>query len=145
MILEPKQRLQSPTSQMLKAGILTRFGDLAYAAMRISLAFLYFSFGVQKFFGALGGTVVPLWSQLGAAAVLELVLGPLIAIGFLTPWAAFIAGGEMAFAYFIGHGSRGGLPVQNGGTLAAAFCFAFLYMATRGGGRYSVDNLFRGK
>lgn len=125
--------------------MMTRLSDLAYTAMRISLAFLYFSFGVQKLFGALGGKAVPLWSQLGAAAILELILGPLVAIGLFTPWAAFIASGEMAFAYFIGHGARGGLPVQNGGTPAAAFCFAFLYMATRGGGRYSVDKLFRRK
>jgi putative oxidoreductase len=103
------------------------------------LALLYLSFGVQKFFGVFGGTRVPPWSLIGLAAELEIVLGVLLAIGFLTPWAAFLASGEMAVAYFIGHASRGGLPVENGGTPAAVFCFAFLYIATRGGGRYSVD------
>ncbi len=111
--------------------------------MRVALALLYLSFGLQKFAGFFGGSVVPTWSLLGVAAWLELILGSLIAVGFLTPWAAFIASGEMAFAYFIGHGSRGGLPVQNGGTPALAFCFAFLYLAARGGERYSVDALLK--
>jgi putative oxidoreductase len=124
---------------VIGAGALAHFSETAYAMMRIVLALLYLSYGVQKLFGVLGGTVVPIWSLVGVAAQLELLLGSLMAIGLLTPWAAFLASGEMAAAYFIGHGSQGGLPVQNGGTPAVAFCFAFLYLATRGGGRYSVD------
>lgn len=122
---------------------LTRFSEPAYALMRVSIALLYLSFGAQKFFGVFGGSVVPTWSRLGVAAMLELVLGSLMAIGFLTPWAAFIASGEMAVAYYLGHGVRGGLPVQNGGTPAAAFCVVFLYIAARGAGRYSFDALVK--
>jgi putative oxidoreductase len=49
----------------------------------------------------------------------------------------------MAFAYLLGHVMKTGEPVlhplNNGGTLAIVFCFAFLYIATAGGGPYSVD------
>ena len=31
------------------------------------------------------------------------------------------------------------LPILNGGTAAILFCFACLYLATAGGGPYSVD------
>lgn len=113
--------------------------ELGYAAMRIVLSFLYFCHGLQKLVGAFGGHQVPLGSLLGAAAAIETVLGALILVGFQTSWAAFIACGEMAVAYFRAHAPRGGLPIRNGGELAVALCFVFLYVAMRGGGRWSVD------
>src|SRR6184192_3702913 len=119
--------------------ILGSFGELLYAAMRVVIAVLYFSHGVQKIFGAFGGRSVPLASQLGAAGLIEIVLGVLIAIGLMTSWAAFVAAGEMAVAYFIAHAPNGRWPIQNGGELAVAFCFVFLYIAARGGGTFSVD------
>jgi len=113
--------------------------ELTYAAMRIAAAFLYFCHGIQKLFGAFGGHAVPIGSLFGVAGILETVLGPLIGIGMLTSWAAFIASGEMAAAYFIAHAPRGRLPIENGGELAVILCFVFLYIATHGAGRYSVD------
>jgi putative oxidoreductase len=75
----------------------------------------------------------------GAAGVIELVGGLFILIGFLTVPTAFIASGEMAAAYFIAHQPRGPWPIQNGGELAALYCFLFLFVASRGPGRWSVD------
>jgi putative oxidoreductase len=69
--------------------------------------------------------------------------GPLIGLGWFTSWAAFAASGQMAFAYFIGHYPRGPLPANNGGDIAVALCFAFLYIAVRGGGGLSVDAFIR--
>jgi putative oxidoreductase len=67
-------------------------------------------------------------------------------IGLFTPWAAFIASGQMAFAYWIGHGTTALLPLQNKGELAALYCFVFLYIAAQGGGIWSIDSLWdRGK
>jgi len=37
---------------------------------------------------------------------LELLCGVLVMIGLVTRWAAFIASGEMAFAYWMAHGMR---------------------------------------
>jgi putative oxidoreductase len=117
------------------------YSDVAYTAMRVVIAFLYFCHGAQKVFGAVGGHQMPLTSQFGIAGILELVLGALIALGLATSPAAFIASGEMAFAFFTQHFPRGGLPIQNGGELAVGYCFVFLYIATRGGGRWSLDRL----
>ena len=39
----------------MRSGPVAGFAELTYAAMRISLALLYLSFGVQKLFGAFGG------------------------------------------------------------------------------------------
>ena len=123
--------------------LLGRLADVAYAAMRVVLAFLFFCHGIQKLTGALGGQQVALGSLRGVASLIETVGGPLIAIGLFTSPVAFIASGEMAAAYFISHAPRGGLPVQNRGELAVALCFVFLYIATRGGGRFSLDRVRR--
>ena len=79
------------------------------------------------------------------AGVLELILAPLLLVGFLTRPVAFILAGEMAFAYFIGHAPRGFYPVLNGGNLAIMFCFVFFYLTFAGGGPWSVDEALRRK
>jgi putative oxidoreductase len=75
------------------------------------------------------------------AGPIELVGGILVMIGLFTHWAAFIASGQMAFAYWIGHGTLALLPLQNKGELAALYCFVFLFISTQGGGIWSVDSL----
>lgn len=122
---------------------LARFESFAYAAFRVVAGFLFLFHGLQKLFGMYGGTQVPLASQMGLAGVIELVGGTLIALGAFTWPVAFICSGEMAVAYFQAHQPRGLWPIQNGGELAALYCFAFLFIATRGGGPYSVDALLR--
>jgi putative oxidoreductase len=62
----------------------------------------------------------------------------LIAIGLFASWAAFIASGEMAAAYFMVHAKDSFWPVVNKGELAVLYCFVFLYIACRGAGGYSV-------
>ena len=80
-------------------------------------------------------------SMIITAGAIELVLGALLMIGLFTRITAFILSGEMAFAYFISHAPRDFFPLVNGGTLAILFCFACLYLATAGGGPYSVDEM----
>jgi putative oxidoreductase len=88
---------------------------------------------------------VQLMSLGGAAGAIELILGALLLLGLFTRPVAFILAGEMAFAYFIGHASKGFFPLINNGTLAILFCFACLYLATAGGGPYSLDATMRKK
>jgi len=122
--------------------LLASYGPQAYAAMRIVVGLLFFCHGLQKVFGLFGGVngaAAPLLSLLGVAGVIELIVGSLITIGWFTVVASFVASGEMAAAYFIGHFPGGFWPIQNGGELAVSNCFVFLYMATRGAGIWSVD------
>ena len=101
-----------------------------------------FQFGVAKLFKF---PLVPMFehvapfSLIGVAGTLELVLGGMLMLGLLIRPAAFVLSGEMAFAYFISHFPKGFHPLINGGTLAALYCFTFLYLATAGGGPWSVD------
>jgi putative oxidoreductase len=123
--------------------ILGRFAPQFYAIMRIVAGLLFACHGAQKLFGVLGGQQVALASMFGAAGIIELVGGLLIAIGFLAGTAAFIASGEMAYAYFTMHAPRGAFPIQNGGELAVLYCFVFLYIAARGAGMWGVDKRSR--
>jgi len=72
-----------------------------------------------------------------------MITGLLITIGFLAGYAAFIASGQMAAAYFIGHFPNGFWPIENKGEEAVFYCFVFLYMATRGAGIWSIDGALR--
>lgn len=115
-----------------------------YAIMRIVVGLLFLCHGVQKVFGLFGGVdgkgaAAPLDSLFGVAGLIEIICGLLIAVGFLTGYAAFIASGEMAAAYFIAHLPMGFWPIANQGEPAVLFCFIFLYIATRGSGVWSLD------
>lgn len=119
------------------------YADRLYAIFRIVVGFLFSFHGMQKLFGAFGGQQVELASLQGLAGIIELVCGLLVMIGLLTSWAAFLASGEMAVAYFMVHFPKGFWPIENGGELAALYCFAFLYIAARGSGPWSVDRTSR--
>lgn len=118
---------------------LARFANYTYPLFRIVTGGLFAFHGAQKLFGAFGGQTVPLASLFGLAGIIELVCGVLVMVGFFTGLAAFIASGQMAAAYFMAHAPRGPWPIQNEGELAALYCFAFLYIASRGAGRWGVD------
>ena len=75
----------------------------------------------------------------GPAGVIEVVAGALILLGLFSRYAAFIASGEMAFAYFIAHFPRSPFPLLNGGGEAIAFCFVFLYLAAAGPGAFAIN------
>ncbi len=123
--------------------VLGRFSPQLYAVMRIAVGLLFACHGAQKLFGVLGGQHVVLASKLGLAGIIEFVGGLMVAIGFLTGTAAFIASGEMAYAFFTEHFPRGPVPLQNGGEPAALYCFVFLYIASRGVGIWGVDKRTR--
>jgi putative oxidoreductase len=123
-------------------GFLGRFTEPFYALFRIIFGLLFASHGAQKVLGMFGGTGgKPLPPLIVVGGWIELVAGLLIAIGLLTGIAAFIASGEMAVAYFMVHASGGFWPLVNHGETAVLYCFAFLYMAARGSGLWSVDSL----
>ena len=129
-----------------------RYASVTYALFRIVFGFLFLIFGTQKMFGWFGGQVPPLMSMMGAAGVIETVCGLLIMIGLFVRPAAFIASGEMAVAFWYIHVMTIGMSPQGPGLPMALipptvmgersvmFCFASLYMATRGAGIWSLDS-----
>ncbi len=115
------------------------WSDYCYAGLRIVAALLYLSHGTQKLFGFPGGHAVTGNPLFQTAGVIELVAGSLILLGLFTRYAAFLASGEMATAYFIVHIWNGFWPIVNRGELAVLLCFLFLFIASRGPGPMSLD------
>ena len=119
-----------------------RWSPHAYALMRIVVGLLFLCHGLSKlvhFPVPPPGGVPPL--LIYTAGPIELVCGTLVALGLFTRWAAFLASGEMAVAYFMAHFPRGFFPIANGGELAVLYCFAFLFISAYGAGNWSVDGL----
>jgi putative oxidoreductase len=116
------------------------YAPQAYAVMRIIFGLLFMSHGLQKIFGLFGGAPAEappfvIW----VAGSIELVGGTLIAVGFMTRWAAFVCSGLMASAYWMAHGTKAFHPIMNGGEMALLYCFAFLFIAANGAGIWSAD------
>jgi putative oxidoreductase len=112
------------------------------SVLRIVAAMIFLEHGTQKLFGfpiRASGIGPETFSLLWFAAVLESAGGVLLLLGLFTRPVAFLLAGEMAFAYFIGHAPRNLFPALNGGDAAILYCFVFLYMATAGGGDWSLD------
>lgn len=120
---------------------LNRFSEPIYFLLRTMSGMLFLCHGAQKLFGAWGGRAGPSDPLMVVAGIIELVGGGLIALGLYAGFAAFIASGQMAVAYFMAHASRGFVPIVNKGELAVLYCFVFLYIASRGSGLISVDRL----
>lgn len=116
----------------------------ALGLMRIVIGYLFLTHGTAKLLGIPHQKMfegLQLFSLVGFAGVLELAGGALILVGLFTRPAAFIVSGEMAFAYFMAHASKGSplVPMLNGGELAVVYCFVFLFLAAAGAGAWSID------
>lgn len=125
---------------------LGKYSSCLYATLRIIAGLMFAMHGSQKLFAWPGGNApVPLASLMGVAKLVELIGGVMIAFGFLTTYAAFIASGQMAVAYFKAHAPQGALPLLNRGELSVVYCFLFLYIAAQGAGGWSLDAMMRRK
>ena len=127
---------------------LQRWEPIFLSLLRIVVGLLFLAHGTQKLFhfpppdhrmGMHGLT--PLMT---VAAWLELVGGLLLVLGLFTRLVAFVVAGEMAVAYFMAHAPGSLYPIKNHGELAVVLCFVFLYLAVAGGGRLSVDAVWKG-
>lgn len=120
---------------------LNSYWPLALAVFRVVFGLLFLCQGLTKL---IGWPVVAHKAAVGEwpfyyAGWIELVTSVLIIAGLLTRLAAFIACGEMAFAYFTQHLPQGFFPIANGGELAVLYCFAFFLLIFAGGGVYALD------
>ena|SRR5438067_610454 len=131
-------------SRILKPNV-----EIAYVLLRIVSGAMFAFHGAQKIFGVYSTFRPAFPTQLWFGGVIELVTGIGIAVGLFTPCMALVASGMMAVAYVQFHWKLqmiGGqiFPAVNKGEPAVLYCFLFLFVACRGGGKLSVDAL-RGK
>jgi putative oxidoreductase len=135
---------------------LTSFSPQVLSLFRIVFGLLYTVHATQKLFawpvglptasGKMTGPAVPFgtWPYWWGGLI-ELVAGLLIMTGLVTRLAAFVASGEMAFAYFTQHQPKALWPIENGGELAVLMCFGFFLLVFTGGGAYALDAMREGR
>ena len=115
--------------------------------VRILLGLLYMQHGLSKYFGfptpaPQGFQAVSLY---GAAGLIEMVGGLLLALGVYTRWVALIISGEMAVAFFIVRQrlAISFYPMRSGGQLEAVYSIFFFTIFLVGGGIWGIDGLLR--
>jgi putative oxidoreductase len=124
---------------------LNKYAPQIHGVLRIVAGLLFLEHGTSKMFhfpvaaGATANAFNLMAFPVGPAGVIEVVAGLLIALGLFSRYAAFIASGEMAAAYFIAHFPRSPFPLLNGGGEAVLYCFLFLYLAAAGPGSFAVN------
>src|SRR5437016_12304651 len=131
---------------------LNRFADPFYCLTRLIVGLMFACHGGQLVLGMFGGMRGSDAMMMQVGGWVQLVGGFMIAFGFLTRLAAFIASGEMAVAYFMIHVASAPtpaakfFPILNHGELAVFYCWFFFFIVFYGAGRWSIDGLMsRGK
>jgi putative oxidoreductase len=119
----------------------------AQSLLRLVAGLLFAFHGMQGLSGyQIPAEYIPKFGSQGwFGSVIELATGLLVAGGFLTRWASFLASGTMAVAYVQFHwklqfGAQF-FPAVNQGEMALVYCLVFFHFATRGPGRPSVDGI----
>ena len=120
------------------------WGPYLQSVLRIVAALIFILAGTMKLFAFPAGVppnggTVPLMSQIGIGALLEVVGGALLLLGLFSRPVAFLLSGEMAVAYFQFHFPQGFWPNMNGGVAAVLYCFVWLYFSAAGAGPWSLD------
>jgi len=117
-----------------------RYTPYVLSIVRIVAALLFLEHGLAKLVGfPPNGAIRALFTLSWFSGAIELAAGALLTLGLATRTVAFIASGEMAFAYFLSHAPHGFFPLLNGGDAAILYCFIFFYLAFAGGGPWSLD------
>lgn len=118
---------------------LSRFADPMFCIARLIIGLLFACHGGQKILGFPPGGHGAGEGIMLLGGWIELVCGLMVAFGFLTRVAAFVAAGEMAVAYFMMHAKGGFFPIINHGEAAVLYCFFFLFVLVHGAGQWSLD------
>jgi putative oxidoreductase len=132
---------------MSTSNVFSKWSSLApelLSLLRIVAAFVFITAGTMKLCGfppGMPGGTVPVMSQMGIGALLEIVGGALLLVGLFTRPVAFVLAGEMAVAYFQFHYPTSFWPTVNQGVGAVIYCFVWLYFSAAGAGPWSLDAL----
>ncbi|MDQ6912990.1 MAG: DoxX family protein [Verrucomicrobiota bacterium] len=119
---------------------LSRYAGTVYCIMRIIIGLLFACHGGQKILNFPPAAQPHPLDTLGlVGGYIELICGFLIAFGFFTRPAAFLASGMMAVAYFMVHAKGNFFPIVNRGEAAVLYCFVFLFIFFHGAGWLSLD------
>ncbi|MET4683620.1 DoxX family protein [Brevundimonas faecalis] len=132
---------------MARSNSLSRWEPHVLSLLRIVAGLLLLQHGCQKILGfppGGHGGGIDLSTLAGWSGPIELVGGVLIVLGLFSRPTAFVLSGFTAVAYWMVHAPQSLYPINNGGELAALYCFVFLFLVFAGPGPIALDNMLRG-
>jgi putative oxidoreductase len=112
---------------------------IVLSLVRIFLGLLFFLHGTSTVFGWPVAPAVAQGSLSWFVGWIVIITGALIAIGFYTRAAAFVAAIVMAIEFIAQNLPQGLLPLTNGGELTILYFFAFLLLGFAGPGVYALE------
>ncbi|RJG41529.1 DoxX family protein [Mesorhizobium sp. DCY119] len=125
--------------------MLEQFAPYAQGVMRTVVGLLFLCHGTSKILNfPVREQRVQSFTTEWYSGIIELTCGLLLTLGLFIRPAAFIASGEMAFAYFLVHAPKSFFPPLNGGDAAILFCFTCLFLFLTGPDPLSLDALLLG-
>ena len=125
---------------------MNRWSPYLLSILRIMAAFVFMAHGTQKLLDFPAPfPMQPLPPLFVAGGIIETFGGLFLLLGLFTRPVAFILSGEMAVAYFLFHAPQGFWPLLNDGEGALLYCFMFLYLASMGGGPWSIGHVTEGR
>jgi putative oxidoreductase len=117
--------------------------------VRVVIGALFACHGAAGLFGVLGGIsphggtfALGTWPGWWAALI-ALVGGTMVAVGWCTRATALVCSAVMAYVYVTVHMPHALLPTQAGGETSALFSLIFLLIAALGAGSCAVDTYVR--
>jgi putative oxidoreductase len=123
--------------------LLSKHSDSIYALLRIISGALFALHGAQKILGWFASHETAFLTQMWFGGLIELVCGLCLIVGFQTRLTAFLSSGTMAVAYIQFHWffrfDENFFPVVNNGDAAVLYCFIFLFIASKGAGKWCID------
>ena len=125
---------------------LNGWSPAALSLLRLVTAYMFLQHGTAKLFHVPRIAVfdqLRVLSRDGFAGMLETIGSLLMILGLFTRPVALVLSGEMAVGYFLVHARQGHffMPALNEGEEAILYSFIFLFLATVGGGPWSLDAL----
>ena len=122
---------------------IAKYGDHFFMAFRVLVGLMFFMHGAGKLFGWFGASAVGFSGLIGAAGVLEFLVGLFVLFGLWTRLSATVGAVVMLVAYLYAH--LGWNPLTRGGELAVMYFVAFLVLMKEGAGKWSLERHITGK
>ncbi|MEJ6549549.1 MULTISPECIES: DoxX family protein [unclassified Corynebacterium] len=124
------------------------FRDAALLIMRVALGVVFIAHGWDKVFHVGADETAQQWASMHipqptlsvwVVAVVEMLGGALVVLGFLTPAAAGVLALDMVAAFYFVHLGNGLFVSDGGGELVIVLFAACLVLLVFGAGRASLD------
>ena len=129
--------VQRPDPRSLPA----RWAPYVLSVARVIFGFLLLRHGMEQVFGYPEASDSPRLSYQGIVEVIALPAAMLIMLGLFTRRVGLVMAALHLISFFVGPLQRNFYTHRNGADPILLNCFFFLYLATAGGGAWSLDRI----